>query len=113
MPPKVIPVESLQLSPTAARFQGERDGDGIGVSMFVTRYENGQGPAQHVHPYQEAFVVHRGTATFLVDGEETEVSAPSFVVVPAETPHGFKNRGTEPLEVISAHPSGMVLQTDL
>src|SRR5687768_11893967 len=113
MPPKVIPVESLQLSPTAARFQGERDGEGIAVSMFVTRYENGHGPDQHLHPYQEVFVVHRGTATFIVDGEEAEVSPPSFVVVPAETPHGFKNRATETLEVISAHPSGMVQQTDL
>ena len=113
MAPTVLPVSDLALSPTAALFEGEKHGEGIPVSMFVTRYANGQGPDQHLHPYQEAFVVVRGTATFLVDGGEYPVEAGHVVVVAAETPHGFKNRHDDTLEVVSVHPSGHVEQTNL
>jgi quercetin dioxygenase-like cupin family protein len=34
-------------------------------------------------------------------------------VVPAETPHGFKNRHDGTLRVVSVHPSPAVQQTDL
>ena len=113
MPPKVIPVGDLQLSETAALFQGERDGEGMPISIFITKYATGQGPDQHLHPYQEAFVVTRGTATFIVDGSDHRVEAGHVVVVPAETPHGFENRDDDALEVVSVHPSGRVQQTDL
>ena len=61
MTARVVAIEDLPRSPTAALFEG---GDDIAASIFVTAYERGQGPALHLHPYPEVFVVHAGTATF-------------------------------------------------
>ena len=106
----VTPIETLRLSHRAALFQG---GDEIPVSMFITQYDRGEGPDQHFHPYAEAFIVQEGTARFTVDGEDLEVSAGNVVVVPPQTPHGFKNAADEKLRVVSVHPSPTVQQTDL
>jgi mannose-6-phosphate isomerase-like protein (cupin superfamily) len=58
-------------------------------------------------------VVEDGTAIFTSGEEQLEVGAGNVVVVPAETPHGFKNAGDEVLRVVSVHPSPQVEQTDL
>jgi mannose-6-phosphate isomerase-like protein (cupin superfamily) len=39
------------------------------------------------------------------------VTAGHVVVVPAETPHGFKNTGEGTLRQVSMHPSAEVRQT--
>ena len=107
----VIPIDDLRRSPTAALFQG---GDEVATSIFVTEYPNrGQGPDLHLHPYPEVFVVQTGTATFTAGDEQLTVEAGNIVVVPAETPHGFKCAGDDTLRVVSVHPSGAVQQTDL
>ena len=106
----VIPIEDLRRSPTAALFQGR---DQIGVSIFVTEYQRDQGPDLHLHPYPEVFVVERGTARFTAGDEQIEVSGGNIVIVPAETPHGFKCAGDDQLRVVSVHPSPTVQQTDL
>ncbi len=108
--PRVVSLEDLRLSPTAALFEG---GDEVGVSIFVTAYERGQGPDLHVHPYPEVFVVQAGTATFTAGDEQVTVGAGHVVVVPADTPHGFKGAGDDTLRVTSVHPAGAVQQTDL
>jgi len=108
--PSIVAIEELRRSPRAALFEG---GDQADVSIFVTTYAHGEGPDQHLHPYPEVFVVETGTATFRVDGEEYEVGAGHIVVVPPETPHGFKNRAEETLHVLGIHPSAGVIQTDL
>jgi mannose-6-phosphate isomerase-like protein (cupin superfamily) len=41
------------------------------------------------------------------------VDAGNVVVIPQQTPHGFKNPGDETLRVVSVHPSPTVQQTDL
>ena len=106
---RVIPLEELRFSPTAALFEGREE---IGASIFVTRFpERGQGPGLHVHPYPEAFGVEEGVAKFTAGEEEIEVAAGNVVVVPAETPHGFKNVGDEVLRVVSVHPNPTVEQT--
>ena len=102
--------DELRFSPTAKLFQG---GDEVGVSIFVTRYERGQGPNLHVHPYPEVFVVEEGTARFTAGDEEVVVEAGHIVTVPADTPHGFKGVGDDTLRVVSVHPSPRVVQTDL
>jgi quercetin dioxygenase-like cupin family protein len=107
---KVTPIDDLRLSATAALFEGRDD---IPVSIFVTRYEAGQGPDLHFHPYAEAFVVEAGTARFTVGDGEVEVGAGHVVVVPAETVHGFKCVGEDELSVVSVHPSPTVKQTNL
>jgi quercetin dioxygenase-like cupin family protein len=106
----VTPLSELRRSPTAALFEG---GEQIGVSVFVTRYERGQGPDLHLHPYPELFVVEAGTANFTVGEEQLEVGAGNVVVVAAETAHGFKCAGDEVLRVVSVHPNPAVEQTDL
>jgi quercetin dioxygenase-like cupin family protein len=108
--PTVIPLEDLRRSPTAALFEGRGEAP---VSIFVTEYERGQGPNLHLHPYPEVFVVQTGTAAFSVDGEELVVPGGHVVVVPAQTPHGFKGAGEDKLRVVSVHPSGTVEQTDI
>ena len=106
----VIPFDALRRSPTAVLFEG---GDDIGVSSFITQYERGRGPDLHLHPYAEAFVVLDGTAAFTVGDEQVVVEAGHVVVVPPETPHGFKGAGDDVLRVVSLHPSPVVRQTDL
>ena len=105
----VIPIDDLRRSPTAALFEGHEE---IGVSIFVTRYpERGEGPDLHVHPYPEAFVVEEGVAIFTSGKEQIQVAAGHVVVVPAKTPHGFKNAADEVLRVVSVHPNPTVEQT--
>src|SRR6476620_7376617 len=107
----VTPIEDLRRSPTAALFQGR---DEIDASIFVTAYSGrGQGPDLHFHPYPEALVVEAGTAVFTAGDERLTVEAGNIVVVPAETPHGFKNAGDDTLRVVSVHPSATVQQTNL
>jgi quercetin dioxygenase-like cupin family protein len=107
---QVIPLDDIRRSPTAALFEG---GDAAAVSIFVTEYPRGRGPDLHLHPYAEVFVVQDGTARFTVAGEEIEVAAGHVVVVPPETPHGFKGAGDDTLRVVSVHPSPHVQQTNL
>jgi mannose-6-phosphate isomerase-like protein (cupin superfamily) len=106
----VIPIEDLRRSPMAALFEGR---DEAPLSIFVTEYPRGRGPDLHLHPYPEVFVVRTGTARFTVGDDELEVAAGNIVVVPAETPHGFKGAGDDTLRVVSVHPSSTVQQTDL
>ena len=107
---KVISIDDLRVSPTAALFQGEGDPP---VSIFVTRYSRGQGPQLHLHPYPEVFVVEAGTAEFTAGDETLTVAAGNIVVVPEQTPHRFEGAGDDELRVVSVHPSGTVQQTDL
>ncbi len=106
----VVPIESLRVSETAALFEGKEE---IPISSFITEYPRGHGPELHRHPYAEAFVVLDGTAIFTAGGEELTVSGGNVVVVPAETPHGFKNPADTTLRVVSIHPSPTVMQTNL
>ena len=106
----VIPLDDIRRSPRAALFEG---GDDVAISMFVTRYELDEGPDLHTHPYAEVFYVQEGTATFTVGDGEVVAGEGHIVVVPPETVHGFKNRTGGVLRVVSAHPNGRVLQTDL
>ena len=106
----VTPIDELRRSPTACLFQGR---DEAPVSIFVTEYQRDQGPDLHLHPYPEVFVVETGTARFTAGDEELIVEGGNIVVVPAETPHGFKGHGDDTLRVVSVHPHPKVLQTNL
>jgi mannose-6-phosphate isomerase-like protein (cupin superfamily) len=106
----VIPIEELRRSPTAALFQGREEAP---VSIFVTAYPRGRGPDLHFHPYPEVFVVQTGTAHFTAGEEQLTVTGGHIVIVPAETPHGFKSAADDTLRVVSVHPSPTVIQTDL
>lgn len=85
------------------RFEG-RD-YGSQVSLFVVDADPGRGPALHVHPYAETWIVRRGDAEFTVGEEKTRGSAGDILVAPANIPHRFENVGPDRLEVICVHPS--------
>jgi mannose-6-phosphate isomerase-like protein (cupin superfamily) len=107
---RVIPFDDVRRSETTVRFQGEDDAP---VSLFIMEYPRGRGPDLHLHPYPETFVVQAGSALFTAGDEQLTVTGGNIVVVPANTPHGFKNPRDEILRVVSVHPSPQVIQTDL
>jgi mannose-6-phosphate isomerase-like protein (cupin superfamily) len=89
---------------TAYRFEGREHGGGVDVSFFVNNTPPGHGPSAHTHPYEEVFVVHRGTVTLTVDGEQVEAGPDQIVIVPAGAVHSFRNSGRETLRMLSIHP---------
>jgi len=84
---------------------------GAPVSIFLIDNEPGQGPALHVHPYTEMWIVRSGQARFTVGEETLNPNPGDIVVVNAETPHCFKNVGTTRLELTCIHASPEVIQS--
>jgi len=84
-------------------FEGEAHGSG--VSFFLVYNEPGGGPDLHTHPYSETWIVRAGKARLTADHEEFVADAGDIVVVGAETPHRFKNVGSDRLDIICIHAS--------
>ncbi len=108
--PKLIELESLQLSPTAACYEGADYGGT--VSFFVTDHPLGEGPDLHRHPYEETFVVRTGRARFTAGDQTIEAEAGQIVVVPPNTWHGFKGASEENLQMVCIHPNERVVQEE-
>jgi mannose-6-phosphate isomerase-like protein (cupin superfamily) len=108
----VFDFEELQFSPTAWLFEGLPRA-GVGISTFVVRTPPGRFVELHVHPYAETFVLLEGAGRWTAGDEVVELRANQMLVVPPETPHGFRNTGDEPLLVVSIHDSGTLDQTFL
>jgi mannose-6-phosphate isomerase-like protein (cupin superfamily) len=92
-------------------FEGEPFGSG--VSFFLVNNQPGEGPDLHRHPYPETWIVRSGRARFTADGQDVEVGPGDITVVTSETPHKFKNIGTERLDIICIHASARIIQEDL
>jgi mannose-6-phosphate isomerase-like protein (cupin superfamily) len=105
-------LEDLKFSPTAALFEGKARA-GIGISLFVVRTPPRKFVEMHVHPYPETFVLLEGHGRWTAGETVTELTPDQMLVVPAETPHGFRNVGDAPLLVVSVHESGILEQTFL
>jgi mannose-6-phosphate isomerase-like protein (cupin superfamily) len=106
----VISRENQQQSPNrTVLFEG--GAFGAPVSVFLIDNEPGQGPALHVHPYTEMWIVRSGQARFTVGEETVDPNPGDIVVVNAETPHCFKNVGTTRLELTCIHASPQVIQS--
>jgi len=84
---------------------------GAPVSIFLIDNEPGQGPALHIHPYTEMWIVRAGQARFTVGEETLDPNPGDIVVVNPETPHRFKNIGTTRLELTCIHASPEIIQT--
>jgi mannose-6-phosphate isomerase-like protein (cupin superfamily) len=110
--PRLIDVESLRRSPTAALFEGARFG-GVGASSFILTHAPGVGPPLHVHPYPEVFILLGGEATFQIGDQVMVVRGGQIAIAPGGTPHRFTNTGAEPLSMVSIHPSDHVIQENL
>ena len=96
------------MSPTAALFEGGRVG--AGISMFVTRTPPGRAVELHVHPYPETFLLLAGRGRWTAGEDIVELAPEDLLVEPADTAHGFRNVGDEPLLVVSVHEAGAVQQ---
>ena len=108
----VFDLDDLKFSPTAALFEGGPNA-GLGISVFVVRTPPGNGVELHAHPYSETFVLLEGRGRWTAGDEVVELRPSHLLVVPPETPHGFRNTGDEPLLVVSVHESGTLEQTFL
>ena len=109
---KVIRSGEIEPSPGGTvTFVGEPHGSG--VSFFLVKSEPGTGPCLHRHPYPETWIVRSGKARMTADGEDFEAGPGDIVVVGAETPHKFKNAGTERLDIICIHASPRMIQEEL
>lgn len=96
---------------TTAVFEGVAHGSA--TSFFWVQNDPGQGPGLHRHPYSETWLVVSGRVTFGVDGTEIEAGEGDIVVVDADTPHKFKNTGTDQLRIVCIHSSPKFIQEDL
>jgi mannose-6-phosphate isomerase-like protein (cupin superfamily) len=109
---KIIRSGELQPSPGGTvAFEGQPYGSGI--SFFLVNNEPGAGPDLHRHPYSETWIVRNGTARFTADGQAIEAGPGDILVVLGETPHKFKNIGSDRLDVICIHSSPRFIQEDL
>lgn len=57
----------------------------------------------HKHPYKEIFIIQDGVATFTVGSETIEAQAGQIIIVPAETPHKFRNLSNRQLKQVDIH----------
>ncbi len=67
----------------------------------------------HVHPYHETFLMLEEEGRWTAGDEAVELRPNQMLVVPPETPHGFRNTGDRPLLVVSVHEGAELQQTFL
>ena len=105
-----LDLEELRLNPTAWLFEGHRHA-GVDISMFMVRTPPGRAVELHVHPYAETFLLLEGRGRWTRGDEALELEPEQMIVVPPDTPHGFRNIGDVPLLVVSIHERGTLRQT--
>ncbi len=103
---------SFNGSPTAFLFEGGKRA-GLGISIFVVRTPPGSSVELHIHPYAETFLLLEGEGRWTAGDAVVDLHPDSILVVPPETPHGFRNTGDTSLLVVSIHESGALEQTSL
>ena len=83
--------------------EGETSG---GFMLFEDRMVAGKTTPLHTHPHEESFYVIDGAIRMHVQGEEHELRAGGFAVVPRETAHAFLVTSDE-ARILSLHtPAG-------
>jgi len=93
------------------KFEGELYDSG--VSFFLVNNEPGMGPDLHKHPYSETWIIRSGKARITADGQDMEAGPGDIIVVTPETPHKFKNIGTDRLDIICIHSAPRMVQVEL
>jgi mannose-6-phosphate isomerase-like protein (cupin superfamily) len=92
--------------------EGKDIGTGVTVLFYATE-QTGKGPAWHVHPYDEIFIIRAGRALFTIGEEKIEAAAGQILLGPANVPHKYTNLGPGLLETTDIHVSDRWIQTDL
>jgi mannose-6-phosphate isomerase-like protein (cupin superfamily) len=105
-------LEELKFSATAALFEGKQRA-GIDITMFIARTPPGRSVELHTHPYSETFLLLEGHGRWTAGDTVVELHPDQILVVPPNTPHGFRNLGDVPLLVVSVQESGVLDQTFL
>jgi mannose-6-phosphate isomerase-like protein (cupin superfamily)/rhodanese-related sulfurtransferase len=100
----------LALNQTAWLFEGHRRA-GVDFTMFLVRTLPGRAVELHVHPYAETFLLLEGRGRWTRGDDVVELEPEQMLVVPPDTPHGFRNIGEVPLLVVSIHERGTLRQT--
>ena len=108
----VVDLADIQFSPTAWLFEGGPRA-GVGISMFIVRTPPGGAVELHTHPYPETFLLLEGEGRWTAGEDVVELQPNQMLVVPPETPHGFRNTGRGQLLLVSVHESGVLDQTFL
>ncbi|NMH79354.1 cupin domain-containing protein [Pseudonocardia xinjiangensis] len=98
----------LEAGAGSGQLQGREHGGTVSV-ILVSTDEPGAGPALHQHPYDETFVMHGGEAEFTVAGQVLVATAGQVVVVPPQTPHKFRNVGSERLVMTNIHANDVFI----
>ena len=101
----VFHLDDMQFSSTASLFEGLPRA-GVGITVFVVRTLPDKGVGIHVHPYSETFLLLEGQGRWTAGDDVVDMHPNQMLVVPPETPHGFRNTGEQPLLVVSVHESG-------
>jgi mannose-6-phosphate isomerase-like protein (cupin superfamily) len=97
-------------------WRGHLPGEALGTTTTILAYGNeavGTGPALHVHPYDELFVVLEGRGRFYVGDAVIDAQAGEVVLGPKGLPHRFENLGPGRLQTIDIHLGPQWLQADL
>jgi mannose-6-phosphate isomerase-like protein (cupin superfamily) len=108
---QLINTAALPGSERARLFEGEQHGQAR-VSFFVITYsEPGIGPELHRHPYDETWLVQKGSVLLQIGEEQAEAGPGDIATAPANTPHKFTS--LEPAEVVCIHASPRLIQESL
>ena len=97
-------------------WEGSVEGDDLNSNatiLFFATDEVGAGPAWHVHPYDEIFMIREGRARFTIGDKIIDAEKGDVLTGPAAVPHKYENLGPGRLESIDIHLSRQWIQTDL
>lgn len=87
----------------ATKLRASRAAGTTALCVMEQWCEPGRGAPPHVHPNaEEVIVVLAGTAAFVIDGDAAELTAGDTALVPAATPHSFRNVGDDTLHILAA-----------
>ena len=93
-------IDEMGEGPGFRRIRRELEVKAFGVNALI--YPPGQEGFLHYHDEQdELYFVHRGRASFEVDGEEFELGPGGVVYVESTTPRKINNRTDEELVVLA------------
>lgn len=98
------------------RLRGLLEGKHLKTNITLIRYVTeviGEGPALHVHPYDEIFTITEGRARFTVGDKTIDAEAGDIVLGPANIPHGYQNLGPGRLDSLDIHLSPEWIQFNL
>ena len=74
----------------------------------IIEIQPGRELEQHAHADEDdAFYILEGEMTFLLGSERVAAPPGTFVLVPPDTEHGFRNDGAAPVRMLNIHaPAG-------